>query len=48
MPPPLRVVNRLGCGHRARVSAVGVDYKKEGFEFDVVQKGPMAGLAIRF
>ena len=28
--------------------AVGVDYKKGGFEFDVVQQGPMAGLVIRF
>lgn len=28
--------------------ATGVDYKKDGFEFDVVQQGPMAGLVIRF
>ena len=28
--------------------AVGVDYKKDGFEFDVVQKGPMAGVTIIF
>ncbi len=28
--------------------AVGVDYKSGGFEFDVVQQGPMAGLKILF
>ncbi|ARP96024.1 hypothetical protein [Bordetella genomosp. 13] len=28
--------------------AVGVDYRSGGFEFDVVQRGPMAGLKIVF
>ncbi|MDM9561763.1 hypothetical protein [Bordetella petrii] len=46
----------IGIGYRINKTfsatigyrAMGVDYKKDGFEFDVVQQGPMAGLVMRF
>lgn len=28
--------------------ALGVDYSKDGFVFDVVQQGPILGMVIRF
>lgn len=45
-----------GIGYRfnERISAVagyralGVDYRENGFVFDVIQQGPILGLTVRF
>lgn len=48
------VVAGLGYKINANLSAVagyriqGVDYKKNGFEYDVIQKGPIMGITYRF